>query len=152
MKKLYAHEVIEIKIPANSTATKFAIPDQPNLRDMRLMGVENYYAEMIPASPLSQLPLNALAVANKIFLTLVDNDGFEFLKLAPVKNFITISDLGTTPLEWDSKSFVGQIINYPKSFITMSAPLGNTVDTVVMFSILYMDTKRIKATTYAKRK
>jgi len=53
MKKVYRHELIEVLIPANATATKFMIPDQPNLRNMKIMGVEAYTIDVTPASPLS---------------------------------------------------------------------------------------------------
>jgi len=140
MKKVYRHELIEISIPANSTATQFKIPDQPNLRNMKLVGISAYAQENTPASPISQQAVITEAEMKKVYLTLQDNSGDQFVNLSPLSNYRTIESTAATPnIERDFKSFTGQMVNYPKSFITMSSALGNIADEVVLLSIWYLD-------------
>lgn len=153
MKKVYRHELIEIYIPAGTAATQFKIPDQPNLRNMKLMGISAYAQENTPASPISQQAVITEAEMKKVYLTLQDNSGDQFLNLSPMSNYRTIESTQATPnIERDFKSFTGQIVNWPKSFLTMSSALGNGADEVVLLSVWYLDpTKGNSTATFGNK-
>jgi len=153
MKKVYRHELIEVLIPANATATKFMIPDQPNLRNMKIMGVEAYTIDVTPASPLSGTAVISATDLKKIYLTLQDNAGDQFINLLPLGTLKSIQSEGEFPnIERDFKSFTGQIVNYPKSFLTMSSALANGGALVVLLSITYLDPNKNSQTTFRGKK
>ena len=166
-KKIIKHELFEVLVPANTTLNRFFIPDLPNLREVELWSVQCYYKKIVPFSVLSQRPTIDKVIFQNSFLTLVNYDGMEFLKQAPIVIFQTIENnmvevpLTTDPLvvnectiqEKDFKSFVGQKVNYPKSYIEVSQPTLNTTDIVYLISIGYVDPKQVgkKQTTFREK-
>ena len=143
-KKIIRHEMVSINIPANSTLSRFNIPDLPNLRNVHLFGVQVYNSTEIPKDIISNNPVCTEIVVNQnSFITLVNYGGKEFLKQAPSVMFETIlkqktgsSDVWQTT-EYDHKSFVGQKVNYPKSYVEFSTPPATGVDTAFIFSVYY---------------
>lgn len=128
-KQIIRHELVEITIPANSTLTRYQFPDIPNLRNSMIWGMQVYTVDEISNSPISQQALlSHTNVLHRSFITLVNYGGKEFLKQAPSILFNTITfnlQTSTNALETDIKSFVGQKVNYPKSFIEfISSPSG----------------------------
>jgi hypothetical protein len=139
-KKIIRHEMVSILIPANSTLTRFNIPDLPNLRNVHIFGLEVYNDEFIRKDIISLNPvLPSANVLKDSFITLVNYGGKEFLKQAPSQIFSTILLGGgaKSGVEWDIKSFVGQKVNYPKSFVEFTAPPSNTYDQAYIFSVYY---------------
>lgn len=148
MKRVIKHELVEVLIPANSTATRFLLPYLENLRNVNLWGVQMYYDKIVPVSILSGRQLINKQVFQKSFLTLENYAGRQFLKQSPLSLFQTIeNNLADTAAgnddssiqEKDFKNFVGQKTNYPKSYIDLVTPSGNTKDQVFLFSIYYTD-------------
>ena len=130
-KQIIRHELVEINIPANSTLTRYQFPDIPNLRNSMIWGLQVYDVDQISNSPISQQALlPSIRVLNQSFITLVNYGGKEFLKQAPSLIFNTISfnnTASTNLYETDIESFVGQKVNYPKSYIEfISTPAGGT--------------------------
>lgn len=141
-KKVVRHELVSINIPANSTLTRFNIPDLPNLRNVHTFGIQVYTDEIVSKDIISQNPIvNSTAVLRTSFFTLVNYGGKEFLKQAPAPIFQTIVQniTGDTKNEYeqDFKGLVGQRVNYPKSFIEFTAPPALTFDTAYVFSVYY---------------
>lgn len=145
-KKIIRHEMVSVNIPANSTLTRFNIPDLPNLRNVHLFGIQVYNDQEIITDIISGNPVMKFnRVNNNSFLTLVNYGGKEFLKQAPAVMFDTIlkaflgggSDRYWQLTELDHKSFVGQKVNYPKSFIEFTAPPAEAFDTAYIFSVYY---------------
>jgi len=138
-KKIIRHEFVSINIPANSTLTRFNIPDLPNLRNVHLFGLQIYHDKLLTKDIISGNPtVNAGAVLYTSFITLVNYGGKEFLKQAPAEMFQTLVTPGSVlQTEWDTKSFVGQKVNYPKSFVEFTAPPAVLVDTAYVFSVYY---------------
>lgn len=145
-KKIIRHEMVSINIPANSTLTRFNIPDLPNLRNVHLFGIQVWNDQEIIKDIISGNPVcNNVVVNENSFLTLVNYGGKEFLKQAPAVMFDTIlkqfktggSDRYWQLTETDHKSFVGQKVNYPKSFVEFTTPPATTVDTAYIFSVYY---------------
>jgi len=153
-KKLIRHELVEITIPAGSTLTRFQFPDIPNLRNSHLWALQVYYGPIDNVTPpdpaVNQLITKGIQTGLNVisnvklrscFITFVNYGGKEFLKQAPALNFQT-QFAGPTgpivPMEWDTKTFVGQKVSYPKSYLEFNAPPAQpTESTVFMCSILY---------------
>lgn len=141
-KKIIRHELVEVAIPKGSTLTRFQIPDLPNLRNVHLWGVQVYTVDQVAKSIIS---LNAVlphtAVLHNSFITFVNYGGKEFLKQAPSIMFNTIQANLNTSTNWnelDTKSFTGQKVNYPKSYIEFTtAPASALIDQVFLFSVYY---------------
>lgn len=89
-RRIIKHELIEIPIPAGTTLTEFQIPEQNNLREVELLGVQVHVNEITPYSAISQKPTLSQDVLNKCFLTLLNYKGFAFLHLAPILMFQTM--------------------------------------------------------------
>jgi hypothetical protein len=140
-KKIIRHELVSITIPANSTATRFNIPDLPNLRNVHLWGVQVYTKDQVFADINSgNALLSHTAVLHNSFLTLVNYGGKEFLKQAPSIIFNTIQANLNTSTNWnelDIKSFAGQKVNYPKSYIEFNTAPATGVNQVYLMSVYY---------------
>jgi len=150
MQKIIRHELVEIPIPAGSTLTRFLIPDLPNLRNVHIFGLQVYFgntldaagttqAAFIPKGIQTQNNLVTWNVVQTAFMTLVNYGGKEFLKQAPAPIFTTNNQLILTQTnELNFKNFVGQKVNYPKSYIEFTAPPAIVgVPTTFMFSVYY---------------
>ena len=141
-KQIIRHELVEIPIPANSSLRRFQFPDIPNLRNSMIWGLQVYNFGQISISPISQNTVisdqNQLRLS---FITLVNYGGKEFLKQAPSVIFNTLQNYSTslfeTFYETDIKSFVGQKVNYPKSYIEFTATPSTSINTTFLVSIYY---------------
>lgn len=140
-KQIIRHELVEINIPANSTLTRYQFPDIPNLRNSMIWGLQVYTIDEITNSPISQQALlSHTNVLHRSFITLVNYGGKEFLKQAPSILFNTTSfnlQTSTNALETDIKSFVGQKVNYPKSFIEFITTPSGIINLSYLVSIYY---------------
>ena len=143
-KKIIRHELVSVLIPANSTLTKFLIPDLPNLREVLTFGVQVYTVDEIAVDIISRNPVTSHTnVLHNSFITFVNYGGKEFLKQAPAIMFNTINQAlstGVTATNWnetDFKSLIGQRINFPKSYIEFSTAPATAVDTAYIFSVYY---------------
>jgi hypothetical protein len=140
-KKIIRHELVSVTIPANSTATRFNIPDLPNLRNVHLWGIQVYTKDQIFSDINSNNALlSHTAVLHNSFLTLVNYGGKEFLKQAPSIIFNTIQANLNTSTNWnelDVKSFAGQKVNFPKSYIEFTTAPATANNTTYLFSVYY---------------
>ena len=168
MKIIKKLELIEVVIPANSTATQFPILDQPNLRTVKLQSLQFYYEEITPFSPISQNPVINKGVLLFSFLTLQDYGGNQFLKLAPLSKFSTIENgisgmnnaaaiiQQPTIQEKDFRKFNNQYVNWPKCFITCAVPVPAVAQArSFLFTVEYEDPtekETVPQITFAKRK
>lgn len=169
MKRIVKHELIEVLIPAGSQATRFMIPDQQNLRNTQIWGIQFYFDKIIPLSIISQKPVIDKIVFQRSFLTLQAYSGREFLKQSPIPLFQTIENnlvtsidfiqvppviIECTEQEKDFKNFVGQKINYPKSYIDTVGILSDPrLDKVFLFSVYYTDlNEKFEQTSFDNKK
>ena len=139
--RIIRHELVSVLIPSNSTQTRFLIPDLPNLRNVHLFGLQVYTVDEVAVDIQTQNPvLSHTAVLHNSFITFVNYGGKEFLKQAPSIMFNTISANLNTSTNWfenNTKSFVGQKVNYPKSYIEFTTPPATGRDTVFLMSVYY---------------
>lgn len=159
-KQIIRHELVEITIPANSSLTRYQFPDIPNLRNSMIWGLQVYTIDEISNSPISQQAiLPHTAVLHQSFITLVNYGGKEFLKQAPSILFNTLSfnlQTSTNAYETDIKSFVGQKVNYPKSYIefitTPAAATNKSYLVSVYYSLPIEEEKKESGYSFGKRR
>lgn len=141
-KKIIRHELVEIIIPKASTLTRFQFPDVPNLRNSHIFGCQVYTVDELTKSPISGNGLlSHTNVLHNSFITWVNYSGKEFSKQTPSIVFNTLSANLNTSSNWfenDFKSYIGQKINYPKSYVEFAtAPADPTNDKSFLVSIYY---------------
>ena len=149
MKRIVKHELIEVIVPAGSTATRFQLPDAQNLRNVQTWGIQIYYDLLVPFSIINGTPLITKTDSLLSFLTLENYAGRQFDKQSPINKYQTIENnltevagIPATIQEKDFKNFVGQKINFPKSYIDTVTPIANAVggkNKVFLLSIYYTD-------------
>lgn len=150
MKRVVKHELIEVIVPAGSTATRFQLPDAQNLRNVQTWGIQIYYNGIVPYSVISGFPVIDKPTFQISFLTLQNYAGREFDKQSPLSKYQTIEnnvasinpDVNDASIqEKDFKNFVGQKINFPKSWIDTVFPIGTRLETPAVFliSVYYTD-------------
>lgn len=121
--KITNYEFISITIPQNSTATRFQIPDQPQLRFVNLEALEVYTPGVVTQSILTKNALLSLANLQITYLVLYYDDK-EALNRLPILALNKIaSNSGTAnPYVFQQNIFKGQRITWSKSYIETSAP------------------------------
>jgi hypothetical protein len=149
MKRVVKHELIEVIVPAGATATRFNLPDAQNLRNVQTWGIQIYYDLLVPFSIINGNPTITKADSLLSFLTLENYAGRQFDKQSPINKYQTIEHnlsevalIPSTIQEKDFKSFVGQKINFPKSYIDTVTPIANPVgglNKVFLISVYYTD-------------
>ena len=135
--------------------TQFQIPQLNNLNNVELWGIQVYSDDIVPTSVISQgtrvVPKSILQTA---YLTLVNYAGRQFLNQCPMVVFQTIeNNLGVAPnsiQEKDFKSFVGQKVNFPKSYINVSSAIPVVAfNQVFLISVYYVDVAELKSENLA---
>lgn len=155
-RKIYHSELIEIVIPTGSNATKFNFPDSQDIRDSLFTGLETYTDSMVPISIISTNPVVTLAALQTMFVTLQMYNGNQFSQRVPLAAFLNM-DLGNVAQlrERFFREYTGQKVNWPKSFIELTAPLAPAADVSVLFEVFYkwpMDIEKImRGASFKKR-
>ena len=149
MKRVVKHELIEVIVPAGSTATRFQLPDAQNLRNVQTWGIQIYYDLLVPFSIINGNPTITKADSLLSFITLENYAGRQFDKQSPINKYQTIehnmtevAGVPATIQEKDFKCFVGQKINFPKSYIDTVTPIANALggaNKVFLISVYYTD-------------
>lgn len=147
MKRVVKHELIEVIVPAGSTATRFQLPDAQNLRNVQTWGIQIYYDLLVPFSIINGTQTITKQDSLLSFLTLENYAGRQFDKQSPINKYQTIehnltevAGIPATIQEKDFKSFVGQKINFPKSYIDTVTPIADAVrNKVFLISVYYTD-------------
>ena len=117
-------QVIEVPVPSGSTLTFFSIPDQPQLRNAKIQGIQVYTPTAITKTPLSGATPTTLADLKQSYLTLYQGD-LQILYRMPLLSLNNISDL-TSPFVFELPEMNDIDISWTKSSITTSAALATT--------------------------
>lgn len=131
-------ELVEIPIGPNSTATRFNIPDQPQLRtdqdaDIVIQGIETYDVNGIPLSP-NNVPLPTLAFLQQTYITLYV-EGEESIYRVPLIDLKRIAnETATSPYQWILFKFKNIQVDWTKSYFFTPAAYG--AGTFTQFSFL----------------
>jgi len=127
-------QVIEVPVPSGSTLTFFSIPDQPQLRNAKIQGIQVYTPTTITKTPLSGATPTTLADLKQSYLTLYQGD-LQIIYRLPLLALNNISDL-TSPFLFELPEMNDIDISWTKSSVTTAAALGTTVVTY-SFGIYY---------------
>lgn len=135
------HELFEVIIPADSTATRFQFPDVQNLRNTKLKGLQIYTDSEVKQSLLSNTYVITPSVLGYCYVTLQTYDGREVIKQLPIFNLSTNTGFGVANLSnLGFAQFRNLRINYPKSYIEFSTPQADPAKNLsVLFSAYYED-------------
>jgi len=138
MRRLYNTELIEIRIPANTTRFKIQFEDEQNLRDTKLMGINVFTNDMVPISMVSQLPVALFALLRFSFITLQGYDGENFEWQKPLISLIN-QEVESVIQTYEPEAYTKQRVNWPKSYVEIAAgaPIP-VVDTVFLFEMNYI--------------
>lgn len=71
------YQLVELKVPANTTSTRVYFADQPNLRNKLIEKVEWYDSSAVPFGPSG---LSNDVTNRNTFITLADKSGDEFVQ------------------------------------------------------------------------
>lgn len=123
--RLSLFQAIELPIASGTTLTRFFFPDQSQLRNAFIQGIQFYTPTVITATPLTGSTPISLADMKKASLTLYSGD-LQVVYSMPILNLNEISD-GGSPYVWDLPMLNNITINWVKSYIQFSsAPTGAT--------------------------
>src|SRR5271156_1284647 len=131
------YELLEIQIPTNSTATRFNVPDQPQLRsdqdaDIIIQGIETFDITGVTLSP-NNLAVATLANLLQTYLTLYV-EGEESLYRIPLIQLKRIANEGaTSPYQWNLQKFKNVQVDWTKSYFFTPAAYGGGVFTTFSF-------------------
>ena len=117
-------QVIEVPVPSGSTLTFFSIPDQPQLRNAKIQGIQVYTPTAITKTPLSGATPTTLADLKQSYLTLYQGD-LQIIYRLPLLAFNNIQDL-TSPSVWELPEMNDIDISWTKSYISTAAALATT--------------------------
>ena len=131
-------DMISVTLTANSTQTKIPFPDQPQLRDVFLQGIDFPYIlnDYFGNGTVNQ----NLSYVTTSFLTLFF-EGRENVQQIPLAELCSNTQSGIAYNINGSLGFFNQKIIWPKCFITMSGSNDPVTDVVFTFTINYTTDK-----------
>ena len=145
VKKSILVETIIPGVAGGNTGTRFQIPDQPYLRNKKIVAIESYNASDIPTSP-SQTAVAAFNQMQGTFLTLYTNEKTnpnkwgEFVKLVPlVCLHRMVGAAGAGLFVWHPFELVGQTIIWEKSYFTLPTAFANVADVSLLLNVYFED-------------
>lgn len=142
IERMQKHELVEIPIPANTSADKYMIPDQPNLRNVHVMDVVAYYDDILTNAPSGDLPID-YDVFRKGYLTLQLFNGKEFCHERPLMEMC--SYLGSSDPDdrrvsnMKPKDFNYQKVNWTKSYVQFPGLAISESARTLILSVYYCD-------------
>lgn len=148
---LYKHELVEVIIPAGSTLSKYYLPDLPNLRNVHLWNIEVFSSDEIPKSIISGNAVISPSLMKSAFLTLQSYNGKNFVYQRPFPLFKYIQNIfaiaANSLTEFYPRSFVGQKVNYPKSYVEIAdtSLISGVAAQCILLSVEYSDIAAIEA-------
>jgi len=132
--KIKRYEAVEIPVPTGSTLTRFYFPDQPQLRNAKIQGVQVYTPTAITKTPLTGSTPATIADIKQATLTLYQGD-LQIIFSLPLIAFNNIQDLAN-PSVWELPEMNDIDISWTKSFITL-ATAAATTNVAFSFGIYY---------------
>jgi len=127
-------QAVEVNVPSGSTLTKFFFPDQPQLRNAKIQGIQVYTPTALTKTPLSGSTPTTLADLKQSYLTLYQGDLQIILNL-PLLNFNFINDL-TSPFVFELPELNDIDISWTKSYVSTSTALATT-SVAYSFGVFY---------------
>jgi hypothetical protein len=147
------YEMLEIQIPANSTATRFNVPDQPQLRtdqdaDIIIQAIETFDVLGIPLSP-NNVPVATQAFLQQTYLTLYV-EGEESLYRIPLIQIKRIAnEAAASPYQWILQKLKNVQVDWTKSYFFTPVAYGAGVFATFSF-LLGVHYEKLPTGTMAK--
>jgi len=145
--KVFKHELVEVVIPANQSPNQINFPDLPNLRWVHLWNITAYFEVNFKGS-ISGRNMVDSSLFKSSYMTLQLYNGKQFLNQCPIQNFadMFLTDIATGEIfvDWNSKEFKGQRVNWPKSYLSVTGLGPDAEDRSFVFSIWYSDPAEIE--------
>jgi len=139
LRRLINTELIEIVVPAGTTKTKFQFPDQQNIRDAKLQGLQVFTRDMVPTSILSDEVVADFAFLSNIFVTLQAYNGENFVWQKPLITMINQEASGTME-NYSPNAYTNQRVNWPKSYIELSSGIViPPANSSILFEVNYIE-------------
>lgn len=125
-------DLLEINIPANSTANKFPIPDQPQLRsdedqDTIIQAIETYTIFDVPLSPNAvALPTDVQLQQTYLTLYILGEESIYRIPLVNLHNVAGTVNAGGNPIpfKFDLAKFKNVQVDWTKSYFSVPVNFG----------------------------
>ena len=131
-------EAVEIQVPLNSSLTRYYFPDQPQLRNARIVAIVAYNTAAISASILTGSTPVTTADLKKSFLTLYSGD-MQLVNSLPMTSLNNIQN-GTTdgsdPAVFEVPEIDSMVISWTKSYVNLPTALSTT-NVAYSFGVYY---------------
>ena len=142
MPLVYKSQLIELIVPAASTATKIQFPDQPYLRNKQILGIELIVNGDMDASPSNRVPLS-LNEFQRSYLTLYLNDVTvpnaigEWIQNVPFVLLHRIQNAANDPFVREAYNLAGQVIYWEKCFVNFATALAPATDVSILLNVYF---------------
>ncbi len=133
--RVLRYEVIEILVPIGATSLQFNFPDQPQLRDARVVGIETYTPAACTLSPISGTAIVALTDLQKTSISLFVGN-LQQVDRMPVLMLNRTQDSVTSPFQRDMQLFNDLVVSWTKSFVQVPTAVGTTAR-VYVFGVYF---------------
>ena len=135
---IFRQEVIEIEVPAGSTVNTFYFPDQPQLRNAKIFGIDFVNLSVMSVSPQTGKAIINGDDSKSCVVNLYQGD-LQRVKYFPLNFMSRVVDAGSENLPYSNmqQMFGGMVISWTKCFIQFQAALKNTSGFVVPLIVYY---------------
>lgn len=133
----WKHELVEIIIPADQKPKRINFPDLQNLRNVHITALKTYTNENFK-NTLNGTEVITLDNLQNCWLTLQLYNGKEFIHQEPLRNYWAYQ------FQAIQEDFIGQKVNYPKSYIEILDIPTSNVDRAIVISIYYAEVIEIE--------
>lgn len=142
MPSVIKSQLIEIVIPAASTATKIQFQDFPYLRGKQITGIETFTVNDISTSPTGKTVVtNAIAIKSYLTLYLNDlqnpNNVGEWIQNVPLASMHRVQNSANDAFVRKAMDMVGQVVYWEKCYITLGSAAAPVADTSYLFNIYF---------------
>jgi len=132
--KVVKFQMVEVTLTNFGAAGLINFPDQQNLRDVELVGIEVYSTTQVASAPSGATPVvPAVAELTRFTLNLENHKGVVFCPDIPAFSFHPFQGLGIV----QPHTFVGQKVNWSKSQVHYLGGLGAT--RTILIGVFYCD-------------
>jgi hypothetical protein len=142
---VWKHEFVYLTIPAGSTVNRINFPDVQNIRNVHLVNLETYTSETLGVNPNGVKVITEKEMST-MYLTLQLYNGKEFVHQMPLQRVRPQQGYSDNSAYFlPTKNWIGQKVNWPKSYIDFVNPTISEDARVIVFSVWYADVKSIEA-------
>lgn len=136
-------ELVELIVtPENATQTKLVFQDLPQLREKLVDSIETYCVDDIPKSTTGNALVSSTQMAGGYFVFYLsdpDNLGSqgEFVKYFPLVSMHRVQNSAGTQFVRQIPKFKSLQVQWPKCYVWVPTPLGNTGNVSFLFNVYY---------------